>query len=573
MKRLSQLGNVLSSRSGLWGLGILAMVVAGFAIVIPALRLNSENAPEPELPLKQGAVATSQHLATQVGIDVLESGGNAIDAAVAIGYALAVVHPCCGNLGGGGFMTVRFADGEETFLNFREISPAALTPEIYQTLKDAENGWQEAGVPGTVAGLEYAREKYGTKSRSELLAPAIALAQEGFVLKPGDAEILARNEQKLKDSTLQKVFFPGGQLVGAGDTLVQSALANSLLEIADQGPSVFYEGKIAAEIVATSQTDGGVLTQEDLAAYEVIESEPLACDYRDYELITTPLPGGGLTVCQILGLLDRFPTQRVAAIDGTGHHLLLSTMSFAFRERNKFFGDPRFTEVDPDDFLDIDYLQQLTQEIPRDRPPDINVLPIPEGYETTHYSVVDPEGNAVSVTYTINGFFGNGIALPESGFFLNNELDDFLEPNKIGFELDHPNAVGPRKQPLSSMSPTIVTKDDELVYVLGSPGGPTITTTVAQILVNLIDRQQPLQEAIAAGKLHTQGQENRVVAEEITLTPELRSQLEDYGYGLTTFKQWGAVTAIAVQSDGQLIAVTDPRRPAGAALTTQPDID
>ena len=416
----------------------------------------------------QAAVSSSHHEATHVGIDVLEEGGNAIDAAVAVGYALAVVHPCCGNLGGGGFMTIQLADGTSTFINFRETAPLAATPTLYQDESGevvqnlSTEGYLAVAVPGTVAGLEYAREEYGSGnlSRQQLIVPAQELA-EGFVLSEAEQQLFSSNAGKLKaEANVAEIFLEGGQPLNEGDRLVQKDLAQTLSQIAEDGRSAFYEGTIAQKIVEASQQNGGILTLEDFEAYEVEEVPPLTCNYRGFTVVTAPPPGGGTVLCQMLKIVEGYPVGQAEYHSAQHLHWLLSAMLFAYRDRNLYFGDPNFSDIPLDELLSKEYAGSLRAQTPENKAVQLEKdLPTAaEGQNTTHFSVVDKDGNAVSVTYTINTLFGAGVIASDTGFFLNNEMDDFTakvgSSNSYGLLQGSANQIEPGKQPLSSMAPT-----------------------------------------------------------------------------------------------------------------------
>lgn len=519
---------------------------------------------------RRGAVVSAQKSATRVGLDILQAGGNAVDAAVAMGYALAVTHPCCGNLGGGGFMVIHRNDDEDIFLNFRETAPQKASPELYQSQDNSSTrGYLAVGVPGTVMGLETARERYGTKSRQELIAPAIARARSGFVLQKGDVEILKRLPQG--EENVNRIFRRGESAYQVGERLVQLELAASLEQIANGGTAAFYEGAIATEIVRASQAKGGILSFEDLANYSAVESVPLTCNYRGYRVLTTPLPGGGVTLCQLLSLLEGYDFSQLEASQRL--HYTLSAMVYAYSDRNTQLGDPNFIDDPTKRLLSPGYIEQLRQEIPvREAIAPEELFPQPEGHNTTHYSVVDGDGMAVSLTYTINSYFGAGVIAGNTGFFLNNEMDDFTTevgvPNQFGLVQGAANLVAPRKRPLSSMSPTIVLDPQgQLFLVTGSPGGPTIITTVLRIIQSIIDDGMTLAAATTAPRLHYQGLPPFIISEPYALHRATMKDLRSRGYEVRLFSPWGAAESIQVEADGSLSAVNDCRRPAGGALT------
>lgn len=531
-------------------------------------------------PSGQAAVSTSHHEATQVGIDVLQEGGNAVDAAIAVGYALAVVDPCCGNLGGGGFMTLRLADGTQTFINFRETAPLAATSTLYQdesgvVPKLSTQGYLAVAIPGTVAGLEYARAKYGSGklTRQQLIKPAQILAAKGFVLSLPEQHLFKRYASSFKqEANVAGVFLKKGRSLKAGERLVQTDLAHTLDKIASGGENAFYRGAIAQKIVRASQQNGGILSLKDFATYRVEEVPPLTCNYRGYTVITAPLPGGGAVLCEMLNIVEGYPIGQTKYHSAQHLHWLLSAMLFAYRDRNLYFGDPNFTTVPLAKLLSKEYSESLRAQIPEKRAvtleEDSSQKPS-EGKNTTHFSIVDKTGNAVSVTYTINTLFGAGVIASDTGFLLNNEMDDFTAKpgaaNSYGLVQGAANSIEPGKRPLSSMTPTIVLDADSDIYlVTGSPGGSTIPTTVFQAINNLIDFEMSSIDAVNQPRLHYQGSPNVVLTEPFGLSDESFVDLWRYGYRVAPFPNWGAAMSIG-RSDRELQPVQDSRRPQGEA--------
>ena len=541
------------------------------------------DAANPTLPTTgtNGAVVSTSRDASLVGLEVLKDGGNAIDAAVAVGYALAVTDPCCGNLGGGGFMTIRFTDGEETFINFRETAPLKSTADMYL---DAEGnivddlstkGYLAVGVPGTVKGLNYALDKYGTMSRERVITPAIKLASEGYTLQQGDIDIFQAGKDRLESAETAKIFLDEGKVRQVGDVLKQPELAATLQQLISEGDA-FYQGDIAKKVVAASEANGGILSLEDFATYEVDEYEPISCDYRGYKVISSPPPGGGTTLCQMLTILSGYDLQQSGWRTTESLHHILSSMLFAFSDRNSYLGDPDFVDNPVERLLSSEYAEFIRQQIPENKaiPPeqvyDSEVQS--EGTNTTHYSVIDDEGNAVAVTYTINSYFGAGVVAPGTGFILNNEMDDFTAKvgvaNQFGLKQGSTNIIEPGKRPLSSMSPTIVTKDNEVFLVTGTPGGSTIPTTVLQVITSVIDFQKSLTEAVNNPRFHYQGFPNRVMAECDAIEPKAIRGLRLKGYNvIPCSRQWGGAESIIVNPETNIIeGVNDIRKPAGAAV-------
>ncbi|MEW2738856.1 gamma-glutamyltransferase [Providencia sp. PROV130] len=562
-------------------------------------------ASEPAVEAKKGMVVSSQHLASQIGADILKSGGNAIDAAVAVGYAQAVVNPCCGNIGGGGFMTIHLADGKDLFINFRETAPGAASADMYldkdgKLIKDASlYGYLASGVPGTVKGLDYALEKYGTMSRQQVMAPAIKLAREGFVLTRADTDVLDTTTERFKqDPEVARIFLkPDGSSFQPGDLLVQTDLANTLEKIAQNGPSAFYEGEIPKIVEEASKKNGGILTAKDLADFTITDTAPVSCTYRGYQFISAPPPSsGGVTICQTLNILEGYDLKEMGFNSADYIHTLTEAMRHAYMDRNTFLGDPEFVDNPTEKLLSKAYAEELRKEIkPNQATPSTQVQPgigPHEKPETTHYSVVDEKGNAVSTTYTINGRFGSVVIPPGTGFFLNDEMDDFTtkvgEKNLYGLVQGERNSIAPGKRPLSSMSPTIVTKDGKVFLVLGSPGGSRIISITLQTALNIIDHGMPPQEAVNAPRIHHQWLPDEVYYEQRGVSKDTLALLDKMGYQMVEQTPWGAAELIMVaipegagvsaKSSGNDSAVSgkvregfiygsnDVRRPAGSAV-------
>lgn len=528
-----------------------------------------------------GVVVSTQQEASSVGLQVLKDGGNAIDAAVAVGYALAVTDPCCGNLGGGGFMLIHLADGTESFINFRETAPLKAHSQMYldEQGKLIENlstdGYLAVGVPGTVKGLNYALDRYGTMELEKVIEPAIKLAEEGFALQSGDVEIFEAGQDRLLQPNVAKIFLQDGKKTRqVGDVLIQSDLADTLKAIAQQGTEAFYQGEIAKKIVAASQANNGILSLEDFSSYQVKEYEPVSCNYRGYRVASSPPPGSGTTLCQMLNILSGYDLKELGWHTPQSLHPIFSSMLLAFGDRNRYLGDPDFIDNPTNKLLSDEYAVTLREKIAfaAIKPESVYSTDIQrEGTNTTHYSVVDKEGNAVAVTYTINSYFGAGVVAPGTGFLLNNEMDDFTtklgKANQFGLRQGSANLIEPVKRPLSSMSPTIVTKDGQVYLVTGSPGGSTIPTTVLQVITNVIDYGIDLPDAVNTTRLHYQGLPDRVVAEFHAITPKTFRGLKLRGYNIIMpFRPWGAAESILVNGDRTMIGVNDMRKPAGKAV-------
>jgi gamma-glutamyltranspeptidase/glutathione hydrolase len=578
--------------------------LAVFSLILSLLSAQAASRPAVEAP--DGMVVSSQHLASQVGADILEQGGNAIDAAVAVGYAEAVTNTCCANIGGGGFMVIHLAkENRDTFINFREKAPGVATKNMYldaqgNVVKGASlYGYLAAGVPGSVLGLDTALGKYGTLPRDKVMAPAIKLAREGFVLTRGDTDIIDAGAALLKsDPTAAKVFFrPDGSALQPGDKLVQPDLANTLEAIAKGGPDAFYKGDIALKIETAMKANGGIMTAKDLADYTVTESPPVTCTYRGYAFASSPPPSsGGTTLCEILNILEGYDLKGMGWHSAASIHVMVEAMRHAYMDRNTYLGDPAFVNNPLDRLLSKDYAAQIRARILPDKAtPSKEVEPgvAPhEKTETTHYSVVDKGGNAVSVTYTVNGLFGAGVIAPGTGFLLNDEMDDFTTktgvPNLFGLVQGEANSVAPGKRPLSSMAPTLITKDGHVVAVLGSPGGSRIITITLQTALNMIDYGMQPQEAVDAPRIHHQWLPDEVYAEPFALSPDTVKILTGMGYKITEQTPWGAAELVALPAPatsgggtassgndssfggkmkpGFVYGANDNRRPAGLAV-------
>ncbi|MEM8722221.1 MAG: gamma-glutamyltransferase [Cyanobacteria bacterium P01_G01_bin.39] len=527
---------------------------------------------------KNGVVVSTQKDATQVGLKILKDGGNAIDAAVGVGYALAVTDPCCGNIGGGGFMLVHLADGSETFINFRETAPQQATSDLYlddqgNLIEDlSTDDYLAVGIPGTVKGLNYALDKYGTMERSQIIEPAIELADQGYILQQGDVDIYRAGKERLLEPEAARIFLQDdNQTYQAGDKLLQPDLAQTL-RLISENRDAFYQGEIAQKVVTASQENNGILSLSDFANYQVTEYAPVGCNYRGYQVTSSPPPGGGTTVCQMLNILSGYDLTELGNRTPQSLHHLFSAMLFAFGDRNRYLGDPDFVDNPLDKLLSDEYAASLRQKIAFEAidPESVYTTNVQrEGTNTTHYSVVDSQGNAVAVTYTINSYFGAGVVAPGTGFLLNNEMDDFTtkvgEANQFGLRQGEANIIEPGKRPLSSMSPTIVTKDGQVVLVTGSPGGSTIPTTVLQVITNVVDYGMDLDQAVNHPRLHYQGLPDRILSEAQAITPETLRGLQLRGYEIMPFRKYGAAESILIRPDGTMVGVNDARKPAGQA--------
>jgi gamma-glutamyltranspeptidase/glutathione hydrolase len=544
---------------------LLTFLLLGATIPAAVLARQPVRAP------KAMVVSREPH-ATEAGVRVLQAGGNAVDAAVAVGFALAVTHPAAGNLGGGGFMLIRFADGRTAFLDFRERAPEKATRDMYlgldgQPTRDSLEGWRAPGVPGTVRGLEHAARKYGRKKWRQLLAPAIQLAAKGFPVSYGLARSLRRTEKLERFPESRRIFLKNGTYWEPGERLAQPELAATLKRIADSGARDFYEGETARRLVAAMQANGGVWTAADLAGYAVVERTPLTGRYRGFEIIGAPPPSsGGVGVLGMLGMLEGTGYEKPGAGAAATIHYVAEVMKRYYADRAEYLADPDFARVPVAGLLDPAYLARRRQSIDLERATPSARLgpgkpPGEESSETTHYSVLDAEGNAVAVTYTLNGGYGCGVTPPGVGFLLNNEMDDFAvkpgAPNYYGLIQGERNAIAPRKRPLSSMTPTIVLRGGNLYLVAGSPGGPRIISTVLQVLVNVLDFGMDIQAAVDWPRFHHQWLPDKLLMER-GFSPDTVALLEARGHAVERVSATGEVSAILVEK-GRLEGAADSR--------------
>ncbi len=521
---------------------------------------------------RHGMVAAREAHATDIGVAVLESGGNAVDAAVAVGFALAVTHPAAGNIGGGGFLLARFADGRTTFIDFRERAPEKASHDMYlgpdgKVTRDSVTGYRAAALPGTVRGLEVALKKYGRKRWAELVDPAVRLAADGFPVSYGLARSLAASRRLAEFPESKRIFLKDGKFYEAGERLVQPELARTLERIRDRGAKGFYEGETAELLAADMQAHGGLITLEDLKNYKAIERQPLTGAYRGYTIATAPPPSsGGVGILQMLGVLEGSGYEKSGFGSAATTHFMAETMRRYFADRSEYMGDPDFYHVPVTGLLDRGYIAGLRKSIdPEHATPSAAVRPgKPAGYEsgeTTHYSIVDAEGNAVAVTYTLNNGFGNAVTAAKLGFLLNDEMDDFAakpgEPNLFGLVQGEANAIQPRKTPLSSMTPTMVLRDGKLYLVVGSPGGPTIINTVLEVIVNVIDFGMNVADAVDAPRFHHQWMPD-VLRLERGFSPDTVALLKARGHEIQFEDGQGEVAAIMAK-DGWLEGDADPR--------------
>lgn len=526
-----------------------------------------------------GMVASESAYATQAGVDVLKAGGNAVDAAVAVGFTLAVTLPNAGNLGGGGFMVLHEGKtGKDVAIDFREMAPSAATRNMYL---DANGNVVPnkslytpfaIGVPGSVAGLLHALDQYGTKKRAEVIAPAIRLAEKGYPVSEQLGLLLQAEKEHLQVSAAtRKVFFKGDQPLQIGDRLVQADLARSLKLISAQGAKAFYDGPIADAIVAEMQQHGGLITKDDLRRYKVVEREPVRGTYRGYEIVSMPPPSsGGAHIVQILNILEHCPLKDYGPDSAQTIHTMAEAMKLAYADRSEYLGDTDFVKVPLKGITSKAYAAELAKKIDPDKAtPASTIKPgKPQPYEsdqTTHFSVADAQGNVVAVTYTLNLNFGSGLMAPGTGILLNNEMDDFAAkpgvPNAFGLIGGDANAVQAGKRPLSSMSPTIVLKDGKPWAVTGSPGGARIITTTLETLVDLIDFGMNPAEAAATPRIHHQWLPDELRVER-GLSPDTIRLLQAKGHKVVEKPAMGRTQTIQITPAG-FLGYSDPRNPDG----------
>ena len=526
---------------------------------------------------KNGMVVSASTIASQVGVEILKKGGNAIDAAVAVGFALAVTYPSAGNIGGGGFMVIHLQDGTSTTIDYREKAPQSVNELIYQDslgnfLPDkSQLGVTSSGIPGSVAGLLYALEKYGTLSLSQVIQPAINLARNGFILeyrlaKSMQSELKYFNNYK----STKKIFTKDGKAYQEDDLFIQDDLANTLERIRDDGIQGFYKGKTAELIVEQINSEGGYITLEDLANYKLVERLSITTDYKGYKIITMgPPSGGGVTLLQMLNILESFSFKKGEWGSSEYIHRLVMAMKYSFADRSKHVGDPDFYNVPLEWLLSKKYAMEIANKIDSLPVPSSEILPgndstYNESAETTHYSIVDGYGNAVSTTTTLNSSYGSGIVVDGAGFLLNNEMDDFSSkpgvPNQFGLIGSEANKIEPGKRMLSSMSPTIVLKENKPFLVVGSPGGSTIPTVVLQVIMNVLDFGMDIQQAIDMPRIHHQWLPDLIDYEQFGLSMDVIQSLKGRGYIFGGERTLGRVEGILIDVNNNIIyGATDPR--------------
>lgn len=534
--------------------------------------------PESEIgPLGESAMVSSAHpLATKVGVEVLKNGGNAIDAAVAVKFALAVVFPRAGNLGGGGFAIYRLNDGSTGALDFREKAPKNASRNMY--LDDAGNvidnlsliGHKAAGVPGSVDGILKLHEKLGTKALSELIQPSIQLAYYGFTITEDQADEFNEKREVFIEVNGSDFFLVKDQPWQAGDTIKFTELAATLTQIRDRGREGFYGGIVADQIVKEMQRGGGLITEEDLKSYTAQWRDPIASSYRGHNIISMPPPSsGGVALLQLLQGAEQYDIKAMGHNTAQTIHLMTELERRVYADRATHLGDPDYYDVPVDMLLDPTYNKERFSSISLKEKTDSQEIKegkveIIESVETTHFSIVDPEGNAVSLTTTLNSFFGCKVYVKGAGFFLNNEMDDFSSkpgvPNQFGLVGGEANAIFPEKRMLSSMTPTLVEKDGKLKMVVGTPGGSTIITSNFQAIMNVIDHGMGMQDAVNATRTHSQWLPDRILIEDRPINPKVIKELEKLGHEIERRKSMGRMDCILVRSDGKLEGGADYSR-------------
>jgi gamma-glutamyltranspeptidase/glutathione hydrolase len=551
--------------------------ISSFLALLLTCALAAAQAPAPVLA-RHGMVAAQEARATRIGVDVLERGGNAVDAAVAVGFALAVTHPQAGNIGGGGFMLIHLADrNEDIAIDYRETAPQATTRDVFldangeaDPRKSRDSGLG-VGVPGTVAGLALALERYGSGkfTWAQLIAPALDAARNGVAVEDDLADALPRAQPRLArwPSTAKIFLNPDGVVLAPGQSLVQADLAASLATIARDGPRGFYQGPIAEKIVASVRAAGGLMTLDDLAAYRPVIRTPVRGTYRGYDIVSMPPPSsGGVHLIEMLNVLEGYPLGDLGAGSVPALHLMVETMKRAYADRAEFLGDPDVVAVPVERLTSKRYAAELRRSIdPKRATPSRDIhagQPVPaEGANTTHYSVIDAAGNEVANTYTLNLSFGVGLVADGTGILLNDELDDFAAkpgaPNAFGLTGGAANAPGPGKRPLSSMTPTIVLENGKPYLVTGTPGGSRIITMVLQVILNVVDFRTDVAAAVAAPRIHHQWLPDEVEAEQAVSAEAVRG-LEALGHTVVRRPNWGSANSIMVTPDG-LAGAADPR--------------
>jgi len=568
---------------------VLLAAIAGAPPVSPNLHPASLAAFREPVRARHGMVASTSEIASRVGVDIMKRGGNAVDAAIGVAFALAVTHPAAGNLGGGGFMMIRLRDGRNTAIDYREMAPGAAHRDVYLDkdgrLIEGEGGslvgYRAAGVPGTVRGMELALKKYGSGKLSwaQLVEPARRLAATGFIVNRTLARSLRSNHEYLSQyPETKRIYLRRGRFYEEGELFRQSDLAATFARLQRLGPNEFYQGETARLIVADMERNNGLMTMRDLAAYLAKERVPLRGTYRGFEVISMPPPSsGGAVLIQMLNILEGFSLEKAEASSSHRYHLMTEAMRRAFADRAEYMGDSDFVKVPIAGLIDKSYAENLRRTIDPQRASNSAEVRAgqPAGFEseeTTHFTVVDAAGNAVSNTYTLNNSYGSAVVARGTGILLNNEMDDFAAkpgaPNLYGLIQGERNAVAPRKRPLSAMTPTFVLrKDGRLWFTIGSPGGPTIINTVFCVITNVIDCGMNIQQAIDAPRIHHQWLPDELIYEPFGLSGDTQEALRARGHKLGKPRYLGDAEGIMIEEKtGIRLGATDPRRSDGPAV-------
>ena len=547
-------------------------------MLVPWMPSSQKAASREPARARQGMVASTTEIASRVGVEIMQRGGNAIDAAVAVGLALAVTWPSAGNIGGGGFMMIRRANGETEIIDYRERAPLSASRDMYldkngNVIKDASTvGYKAVGVPGTIAGLSLALKRHGKLNWADVVEPARKLAAEGFPITYHLARSLRAAEKSLKQfPDSNRIFLRDGKLFDEGERLIQPELAATFARLKDNGPREFYEGKTAQLIAADMKANGGLITERDLKEYEPTVRKPLIGNYRGYEIVTMPPPSsGGTALLEMLNILEHYNISYSGPGSSDTIHLLVEAQRRAFADRAEFLGDADFVKVPVEGLVAKKYAADLAKTIDPDHATPSSKIragkPLgPESTETTHFTVIDAEGNVVTNTYTLNGGYGSAATARGTGVLLNNEMDDFTSkpgvPNAYGLLQSENNAIAPRKRPLSAMTPTIVLKDGKVWFAIGSPGGPTIINTVLQVIVNIIDFGMNIQQAIDSPRFHHQWMPDRIQFEPMGINRDTRAALERKGHSFAEKAgNMGDAEGIMIDpKNGMRLGASDPR--------------
>ena len=569
---------------------LAAFVLVPVAPVVQRVVVPSSVAASREpVRARHGMVTSTSRIASEVGVDILKHGGNAVDAAIAVAFAEAVTHPAAGNIGGGGFMMIRLKDGKTTAIDYREMAPVAATRNIYldkdgNLIKGEGSstvGYRAAGLPGTVRGMELALKKYGSGKLTwrQLIEPARKLAGDGFPLSDSYAWSLRNDSKLLSYEDSRRIFLNNGNFYKEGDTLRQPDLAATFARLQKNGPNEFYEGETARLIAEDMKRHNGLITLDDLHNYVAKEREPLHSTYHGYEIISMPPPSSGRAVLiEMLNILEGYDLRSLGWSSSDRYHLMTEAMRRAFADRAEYMGDADFVKVPVAGMISKQYAASLRSTISMDHGSTSSEVragkPMAyESEETTHFTVVDADGNAVANTYTLNGGYGSGVVAKDTGVLLNNEMDDFAAkpgaPNAYGLIQGENNAVGARKRPLSAMTPTFVLRQDgSLWFAVGSPGGPTIINTVLQVITNIIDYDMNIQQAIDAPRIHHQWLPDELVYEPYGLSADTKRALEGRGQKLVTRPRYmGDAEGIMIEEKtGVRLGASDPRGPDSAAV-------